>query len=462
MLTVVYLLLRRPGYFSSSSSLAMLVGAEVLMGAIAKYKKVFFPVLILIFLLAGSEVPGQFAFVQGRWVVLGVGAVAGLAIFMKSRDHHFGPFHLAALFCILSAGASVTVSSYPSEGKLKVVSLGLLMIYAISGARLAVSPLRPERFAHGLVTACEFLTWFCGVAYFVFRWQIFGNPNSLGAIAGVVLVPTLLWGMLACNSDPRRVRITAALALAVLLLMSSFSRAGISAALIVFFLTCTALRRYRLMIKGVAVVLALAFCAVAFIPHSAYMPDVSSSESLGDAYLYKGKEAGGLLGSRRSVWQDTWDSIQTSPWFGTGFGTSKISRDRTDMQYAAHHIDSWVVREHGNSYLAIAEWTGMLGVVPFYALIAFAAIYAGKVLVWLRRSENVFSPAVLLAMIVVAGLLHAMFEDWMFAVGYYLCVFFWTTAFMLADILPWRMMVVEPNTVHVPSSIDYLPMASGQ
>jgi hypothetical protein len=33
-------------------------------------------------------------------------------------------------------------------------------------------------------------------------------------------------------------------------------------------------------------------------------------------------------------------------------------------------------------------------------------------------------------------LVHAAFEDWLFAVGYYLCVFFWSLAFIMVDVLP--------------------------
>jgi hypothetical protein len=40
-------------------------------------------------------------------------------------------------------------------------------------------------------------------------------------------------------------------------------------------------------------------------------------------------------------------------------------------------------------------------------------------------------------MVVVAGLIHAVFEDWLFAPGYYLCVFFWSLAFVFVDLAPW-------------------------
>ena len=461
-LIVLYLLLRRPDYLASSGGLALLIGVEVVFAAVMKFTKIFFPILMVVFLAAGSNIPEQSAFQQVRWILLGVGTVVGVAIYMKSHGHYFGTFHLIAIFCILSAMVSASVSQYPWEAKLKALSLALLLIYAGSGGRLAAFGLRAETFFRGLVKACEVLTWFSGVAYLVFRWQFFGNPNSLGAVAGVVLVPVLLWGMLTCEPGGRRVRLSLELCLAVLLLMSSFSRAGISSTLVSCLLICAALRRYRLVIKGAAAILVLALFAISVVPHSSYMPDVTPSQSLGDAYLYKGKVNAGIFGSRRSVWQETWSSIKENPWFGTGFGTSRVAEDMSAAQYAAHHVDSWILREHGNSYLAIAEWTGLLGVVPFYLLVALTAGYACRVFVWLRRSGNVFSPAVPAAAIVAAGLFHAMFEDWMFAVGYYLCVFFWVTAFILVDVLPWRVTIVEPRTILMPNPDDYLPVASGQ
>jgi hypothetical protein len=124
----------------------------------------------------------------------------------------------------------------------------------------------------------------------------------------------------------------------------------------------------------------------------------------------------------------------------------------TKLAYAKSHIDSWVIREHGNSYLAIAEWVGLLGVVPFYSLIVMAAVNVGKVFSMLRRTSDVYSPAVPAAAIVAAGLFHAMFEDWMFAVGYYLCVFFWAIAFILVDIVP------KPVVVYAPESATPIPV----
>ena len=49
------------------------------------------------------------------------------------------------------------------------------------------------------------------------------------------------------------------------------------------------------------------------------------------------------------------------------------------------------------------------------------------------------------------GLIHAAFEDWMFAPGSYLCVFFWVAAFLLIDF-------VSPGKATVPIRVS--PSAS--
>ena len=48
-------------------------------------------------------------------------------------------------------------------------------------------------------------------------------------------------------------------------------------------------------------------------------------------------------------------------------------------------------------------------------------------------ARNPAQAAVPLAMLMVAGLVHAGLEDWIFAPGYYLCVFYWAMAFIFVD-----------------------------
>jgi O-antigen ligase len=458
-LIVFLLILEWPQYLSNSFSLEIVIAAQLMLVVVAKYRTAFFPVLIMVFLLAGTDLPLQESFLQARWPVLAVAAVVGVAIYLKDATHHFRVFHLVALFCMLSAGVSAFVSQYPAESRLKAASLFLLFVYSLSGARVAVPELHPERFFHRLLLGCEILVCITAFCYLAVRIEILGNPNSLGAVMGVVVVPVLLWGFLITESGPRRIRLGFELAVATLLLMSSFARAGIGAALISCCLLCFCLRRYRLLINGLVLASLLAACAVLFLPRSSDGPSIDRSDSIESAFLYKGHTAAGVFGSREGVWQETWSVIQQNPWFGTGFGTSLISGDLTRMNYARNHTDSWVVREHGNSYLAIAEWTGLLGVLPFYFLITLTAINAGNVFKSLRRTGNVFSAAVPAAAIVTGGLIHALFEDWMFAVGYYLCVFFWAIAFIMMDVLP-RRTVVYPPDMFIPMPSRYAGAAA--
>ena len=54
----------------------------------------------------------------------------------------------------------------------------------------------------------------------------------------------------------------------------------------------------------------------------------------------------------------------------------------------------------------------------------------------MKRTGDPRHYSIPLAMVVLSGLVHASFEDWLFAVGYYLCVYFWFFAFVLADLVP--------------------------
>ncbi len=444
------MLLLRPGYFTTSSGLTVLIGAEILLAAIANYRKAFFSLVVICFLLAGTALPVQVAFLQGRWVVLAAGAVAGLATFLKTRPPHFGTFHLVALFCVLSGFVSAMVSEFPDESLLKAVSLFLLFLYVAAGARTAIPEL-PERFFLRLVAGIEIFIWFSVICYLPLRFEVFGNPNSLGAIMGVVVVPVLLWGLLTAQARARRLRIGIELILAILLLLSSFARAAIAGAVISSVLVCLATRQYRMLLRGIAIAAVLAVCVILFVPQHTSAPTWDGSSPMSDMFLYKGQRSGGVFASRRSVWQQTWDVIREKPWFGSGFGTSSITEDMTKLQYAEHHIDSWVTREHGNSYLAIAEWTGLLGVIPFYALVGLAVLNVRSAFSWVRRTQDVFSPALLAAAIVTAGLIDAIFEDWLFAVGYYLCVFFWAIAFILVDVLPHHSVVYSSEAFPMPA-----------
>lgn len=422
----------RPGYLNNTYYLSGLVFLHILAACIWKFRERFFPLVMIIFLWAGMALPFSAVWTSGRWLVLAVGAAAGFFIYLRDRARRFGSIHLLAGFCILAAIVSAEVSSYPQEALLKAVSLLLLFLYAACGARLAVIG-REDEFFSGLLLGCEWLVYVTGVAYFVLRLAPFDNPNSLGAVMGVVALPLMLWGILTAQNVSLRRRRTFAFSVAMALLLFSLARAGIVAGVVACVLLCLTLRRFALLLKGIAMAAVLA-SALAFVVH----PQTEQSASVTSVFLYKGHREQGVLGSRRTPWQRTMRAIQQHPWFGSGFGTSS-TRSQALPSMAGYQSAPQTIREHGNSYLAITEWVGLLGVLPFAMLLTLLVAKICGVLRWVRRTGKACHVALPIVLVLMGGLVHAAFEDWLFAVGYYLCVFFWVFAFVLMELLPDNM-----------------------
>ena len=103
---------------------------------------------------------------------------------------------------------------------------------------------------------------------------------------------------------------------------------------------------------------------------------------------------------------------------------------------------------HGSSYLEIVAWVGVVGTIPFLLLLGMLLGQILTTLAWMYRTANASHPAVPLAIMLLSGLVHAAFEDWLFAPGYYLCVFFWSMAFIFVDQVK---LLAQPDTHSVPS-----------
>ncbi len=435
-LAALWILRFRPGYLNSAEFMGGLIFLQILLAAVWNYEQRFFPLLVVVFLWAGIQLPLSGVWTAGRWPVLAVGAMVGFALYMRTSHHRFGVFHLVALFCVVSAMVSASVSALPVVSSLKALSLLLLFLYASTGARLALAQDEVKFFRY-LLRFVEIVVWVSALAYLILRFPLFGNPNSMGAVMGVIAVPLLFWRLLAGAAAQERRRLILVFAVGMILLFFSQARAGILAAGVSCGSVCIVLRRYRLLLRGAAACIGVAVLAFFLTPNDVVedMPSLRGESSITSVFLYKGKESAGVLGSRNSLWDETASVIRENPWFGSGFGTSPSDR-ADDIEFGRFSSNSSTTREHGDSYLATMEGVGLLGVVPFFFLVAYLATKLGSIMAWLRRTGNVRHPAIPLAMVLASGLVHAAFEDWLFAVGYYLCVFFWVLAFSFMDILP--------------------------
>ncbi len=427
------LVVRRPVYFANTTYLGAILALQIAFVGLTHYEEIFFPMLMGTFLWAGSSLPLYGTGMALRWLFLAVGALGGFVIWIKSpRPRHFGSIHLVASLCVLSALVSAMVSEVPRTALLKVVSLFLLFLYASSGARVAIAG-REHKFMSGLVLACELLVYVSAACYFVLSYGVFGNPNALGAIIGVAVVPVLLWAAVAAETRGLRQRRFFALALCGGLLYVANSRASILGAVAAVLVFTVALRHQRLLLQCAFV--SLFFLTVMAVVNPSQMDERYSSFT-GRLVFKESGTHHGLLGSRLSPWADTLSVVKRHPWFGSGFGTSELGDLRPDIGASSVYTLEGTNREHGNSYLALAEYMGALGAVPFVVLLLMLLRMLVRICGWMRRTGNPYHYCIPFALIAIAGLVHACFEDWLFAVGSYLCVFFWVSVFLLVDLAP--------------------------
>ena len=428
-------------YFGNVSFLGGILLLEVIVASLWKYHQRFFVLLMIAFLWAGMHVPLQNAWTRGRWVVLAAGAVVGYVVWTKNSARPFGSLHLIAFFCISAAFVSATVSPYIQMAFLKASSLLLLFLYCASGARLAVLG-REDRFFRGLLWGSEIVVYITAICYFGLGQSIWGNPNSLGAAMSIGVFPVLLWGWLISDGPMLRFRRMAALLLCTYLVFFSMARAGMVPVMLVTLIFCFCLRQYKLLVKVVAMALFMVAVTGMVAPGALNQ----SAGDLKDAVFYKGHKEEGLLGSRLTPWGRSIATIKDHPLFGTGYGTSPTGED-PGLGFGRFASSAETAREHGSSYMTIAEWVGLMGVLPFVALLAVTASNVWKVCAWMKRTANPRHYSIPVAMVVLSGLVHAGFEDWLFAVGSYLCLFFWVFAFLLADLVPGAVVVPVAGVV---------------
>jgi len=423
-IALAYAAYSRPGYFNNPTLLMGLLFLEFLIAAVWMYRRYFFAVVLVSFLFAGVNLPVGTGWAAVRWVVLGVGTLVGSLIILKDRNYRFGLFHLLALFAVLTGLISAEVSAYPDVALLKVLSMLLLLMYAATGARVAAIG-RENQFFAGLLLGCEILAGLNAVFYGI-GIQAMGNPNSLGAVMGVVASPILLWGALLGGKTWVCRRRFLLYGISMYLVFLSHARAGLAAAVIASAIMCVGLRKYKLLIEGsIIMVIVAAFVALV-------QPDAISSTT--NAFLYKNREEG-VLASRMSPWQTALDNFNDHPWFGMGLGTTINGGDVTEEQ-SKFASSGGVTAENGSSYLAVLVGVGVVGAIPFAIVLILIIGRIVRTLLFMRTSRSPLHPAIPLAAVMIAGIAHATFEDWMFAPGNYICVLFWSLAFVLDDIAP--------------------------
>ena len=244
------------------------------------------------------------------------------------------------------------------------------------------------------------------------------------------LLPVILWSVLTTRPGDRYYRQVVALLLASALLYSSVARAAILAVGVAAVILLVALRRRRLLSKfGFVLVLAITSMAV-LTPRSFD----SLSQNFVSNVIYKNHDRGGVFASRTGPWGQTVDSIKKHPWLGSGYGTRSTSLGTSLQQELTNSNIS--AAEYANSYLAIVDYMGFVGLLTFGTLLLVIVWRLARVWLWVHKTGNFTHYIVPIALIVTVGLIHAGFEDWLTAPGSYFCIFFWPFVFLLMDFSP--------------------------
>jgi O-antigen ligase len=417
-----YLAIARPYMFGVRNMTLAL--ALVMLGFLAAgFETYFLPCLLAIFLTAGSNLP-FFATMQTlRWGVLGVAAVLSIAYYARyGRILHFSPLHLLAALSAAAAFTSALVSYNPNLTLMKSASLAALVLYGSLGTRV-IWYRSPERLAVTLARFADVMVYTTAGFHFLFSLELWGNPNSLGLIVGVICWPVCLWRFLLGAQHKERILRGFTLAICVLLVLSSGARAAMLGAAVSSALLLLCARRPRLLAIGTAL-LCVFFAGV-------YLLAPERLHEASNKLVYKSAERyQGVLISRLDPWKQSVDSIRAHPWLGTGYGVSEDSAEKR-----GDYLANSSTREHGSSYLKMLEGTGIAGSVPMILLFLGLLYCSGQVLFRLYLTRDLGQLGIPVACIVVGSLTHAAFEDWLVAVGYHMTVLFWLLALCLPDLV---------------------------
>lgn len=390
----------------------LLVGAALLAVSVIKYRHVFPFAAAGSFLIAVMDIPGREVWTAFRWVMLGIALFSSFIVWASigKRKIAFGWFHVLASASVIIALLSCAVSVNPFMTALKGISLAALFIYCGIGVRLTLQG-QEAVFVTSATVFSELTVYVFAVAYMGMDYSLFLNPNVLGGFLCILCWPLL---MLVAMKSPLRYALP--LGLCGYLLYLSQSRASMLAA---FIASCFILLATK---RKVALVVILTILTASLIGLSAYYPQLVKEQIT--SLLVKHAAYSGVMESRTDVWGEGLANIRERPWFGSGFGVSAGLSEGWQTSFSTDDAN----REKGNSYLAIIEGLGLIGSLAPLCVVGLL----------LKRTIGVCfllaSPAAIaLAAVVLAGLVNAFFEAWLFAAGSYIAMIFWICAFLLIE-----------------------------
>lgn len=243
------------------------------------------------------------------------------------------------------------------------------------------------------------------------------NPNSLGLYLVLFALPLVLYCLETTTSDWQRKLYLATSVLAVILVIGCGSRTAVGAAAILLAIGFWRWERFNgRRIRALKVLLIGGFFLI--IPFKS--PDI-------ETFVYKYPDAHTLLESRTPYWDATYQAFLERRWAGAGFGI-QASEGKSSLTYAT--TNSLRRAEQGSTFLGLLEEVGVLGGVPFFFLLIVTAFRQILVL-WFSHDPL----QILFARSMVAGLVWAVAENYLLALGNAASILFFLSFFFSERLL---------------------------
>ena len=357
----------------------------------------------------------------GRWALLVLLAV--FSMFSAHKINRLRPNHTLAMiayvgWCMLT----YAWSDVRDLSLMKLVALVLVVFSAFMGGHRWVAERQLERGLDFLwpYALLALVAWVFGhndpgkVGGYVVVAGATGNPNFLGVIVATS-TPIVFLGLYWNGADTqKRLLWIAILAVYIVILYQSVSRASY---LVFVAIACGFLAAHRIDRKVFWAVFVVLITSIVLVTAPQF------TGSLVQRNIVKNEDPDERnLSTRQQPWERSYDAAVAGGMFGIGYG---VSIDQPDFEPGLT-VNTYG-REKGNSQLAIVEETGLVGLALYVWLIA---LLFGRLVKGFLASRNKDSKVMLgLVIGTLVGLTaHSGFEAWWVAPGSVEFVFFWVMA----------------------------------
>jgi len=391
-------------------------------------------VLLLLFLILAFGAGGYQIYeikkiaLIARWVMIGIMCFYGI-LSKKTRkldfvDFFFGAF-MAESFLSVNYSIDPTMTFQKALLLLAVIVVISFEIRRIASFKKGLIGLWNVVVKYSYYTVVFTIVGvFLGkVTYSAGRFTgLFENPNTMGLFA-IVAIPVIFANILE-NKKRRRGKILLLTAALAFLFLSGSRTSFICAFLATLFYIVTVAKNKKPFIFGGIFLFFILFAVSEFM----------GIEEVPEAFESKFRTKSIIeMGGRMEAWQAALKCTEERPFLGHGYGTEGKIFDYYEIVFKKHyggHIH--------NSYLSIIATNGYFGLLLMVPVLGGVALSCMRLFIHRNRLGEIKPIVMAFVGIVMALLVSAVAESWLFAFGSMISMIFWSlsaTVLMIANLV---------------------------